>query len=145
MDTDSDAGDTTISVDDVTGYGLATATTPIQPGIYEGAFSEIVTVTSATATNGSTGLGMNGPGTLHLSAGTVFDHAPPVDGIATALVTTMPLVVQRATILLAVHEALVRGSTATTVPRQPGIVQHGGGHDLDLNAFELLLPFRRVI
>jgi hypothetical protein len=57
----------------------------------------------------------------------------------------MPLVVQRAAILLSVHEALVRGGTATTVPRQPGVVQHGGGSDLDLTAFELLLPFRRVI
>jgi len=135
------AGVNALHVDDVTGFGLG----QIQPGIYEGAFSEIVTVTSCTADNGSVGLAMNGPGTLHLAAATQFAHAGPVDGIATALVTTMPLVVQRATILLAVHEALVRGSSATTVPRQPGIVIHGGGSDLDLNAFELLLPFRRVI
>src|ERR1035437_6007870 len=135
------AGVSALSVDDVTGFSLGTT----QPGIYEGATSEIVTVASCTATNGSAGLNMNGPGTLNLAAPTVFAHAGPIDNIASCLVTTMPLVVQRATILLAVHEAPVRGSSATTVPRQPGVVQHASGSDLDLTAFELLLPFRSVV
>ena len=135
------AGVSALSVDDVTGFGLGQT----QPGIYEGATSEIITVTSATADNGSIGLAMNGPGTLTLASPTVFAHAAPVDAIATCLVTTMPLVIQRAAILLAVHEALVRGSSATTVPRQPGIVTQSGGSALDLEAFELLLPFRRTV
>lgn len=135
---------TSISVDDVTGWSIATAANPITPRIYDGGSEEIVTVTGATATNDTTGLAMYGPGTLTLSTGTQFSHPGPVGGISSCLITTMPGVIQRAAILLSVHEALVRGATATTVQRQPGVVVDGGGVQLDLEAYEMLLPFRRV-
>jgi hypothetical protein len=141
------AGDMTLSVDDVTGFGAATVSTPIVLPLFDGIYTEYMTVTGISNTvNNTSGLSAYGAGNLMLGVAAVNNHAGPTNQIAACLLSAMPMAIQQAVILLACHEAMVRGATATTVPRQPGAqITGGGGSSLDLEAFELLLPFKRII
>jgi hypothetical protein len=140
--------DLTISVDDVTGYGIATVDTPIGATIPDGANTEVIEVTGVTANNGSVGASAYGPGTLTVPVeGIAFTHTGPVDNIPSCLITTMPFIIGQAALQIAMNFALLRGSTATTVPRQPGSAQNTGGSNWSIveSARELLAPFRRVV
>ncbi len=136
------AGTTTsIDVDDVTGWTIATPQLPMVGMIASSAGREYVSV---TGTNPS-GTNASGPGTLTLAAPTLYSHAGPTSNIPDALITTLPEQVERAVIWLSLADALVRGATAITVPDLPGAEIHEkGGDGMDLLAYEQLLPFKRV-
>lgn len=138
---------TTISVDDVTGYAIATTANPIGTTIYDGANTEVVEVTGVTASNATTGSGAYGPGTLTIaSPGASFAHAGLTDGLPNCTISTLPAVIEQAAIEMAMGFALLRGSTATTIPRQPGSAQNTGGVNWSVSeaAKEILQPYRRV-
>lgn len=141
------AHDTTVHVDDVTGWSVATAAEPITCPIYDGANTEVVQVTGVqSVVNGSTGLAAFGPGVLTLATGCNNAHAGPTAGVAACLLSTMPATIMQAVIKMAVSEALVRGATATSVQRNQGQTTKSGSHgDLYLEGCELLLPYRRVV
>jgi hypothetical protein len=138
---------TTVDVDDVTGWSVATADAPITCPIYDGANTEVVQVTGvASVVNGTTGLAAYGPGVLTLATATNYTHAGPTAGVAACLISTMPATIMSATIKMAVAEALVRGATATSVQRNQGqTTKSGSPGDLYLEGCELLLPYRRVV
>ena len=132
------AGDSTITVDDCTGWAItseATGVTGATGTIYDSGSQEVIKVTAASAASG--------PGTLSLAAPLTFNHN------AGTLVTTLPQSVMWATILFCTSIALTRGATATTIQTIPG----GGGStagvkepsDLAGEAELLLNPFRRTI
>lgn len=144
---DVEVSDMTLTVDDVSGYGVATITTPIGATIPDGGNTEIVEITGVTATNGSLGSAAYGPGTVTIaSPGAAFTHTGPINGVATCTLTTMPAIIEQAAIQMAMNFALLRGSTATTIPRQPGSAQNTGGSNWSIieSAREMLQPFRRV-
>ena len=131
-------GATTISVDDCTGWAVATATGVVGAtgNIYDvGGEQEVIQVTASSVTSG--------PGTLTLASGLAFSHPAGI------IVTTLPATVQWAVILFATAIALTRGATATTIQTVPG----GGspspvlrGPDAIVAEAELLLhPYRRII
>jgi hypothetical protein len=127
-------GSTSVQIDDCTGWGPpAGATTGALGTIYDLGSEEAVLVTAASATQG--------PGTLTLSAPLQFSHGYGV------MVSTMPGTIQQATILFAVSQALVRGSTATTVQAVPGSSVGPGASPKDFEdaAKHMLSPYRRVI
>jgi hypothetical protein len=142
-----DADATAIDVDDVTGWSVATADAPITCPLYDGADSEVVQVIGvATVANGTTGLAAYGPGTLTLATGTNYVHGGPTQGVSSCLISTLPATIMSAVIKMAVAEALVRGATATSVQRQPGVTTKvGSPGDLYLEGCEMLLPYRRVV
>ena len=107
-------GDTTVQVDDCTGW----APSPEDPedqqfgatGIfYDGLFQEVALCTGSSVAAG--------PGTLTLGSPLTFGHSAGV------LLTTLPRTVMNATIDMASSLALARGATATTVQSVSG----GGG------------------
>lgn len=128
------AGATTISVDDCTGWGPPAGSTQGAAGtIYDAAQEEGVVVTASSATQG--------PGTLTLSGPLQFNHSTGV------LLSAMPTSIQQATILLAVSQALVRGSTATTVQAVPGSSVGPGATPQQFvdAARQILHPYKRVL
>jgi hypothetical protein len=128
------AGSTTLAVDDCTGWGPAAGSTQGAAGtVYDAAQEEGIVCTAASATQG--------PGTLTLAGPLQFSH-----GYGT-LISAMPSSIQQATILLAVSQALVRGSTATTVQAVPGSSVGPGASPKDfVDAARLILhPYKRVL
>lgn len=125
--------DTTLTVDDCTGWAPFTAGAPGASGIiYDGANQETVKVTSASVTAG--------PGTLTLSSPLLFTHT------ASAMVSAMPADIPWATALYAGADALTRGATATVLRASPGGAGGPTGADeLRLAADLILAPFRRTI
>lgn len=134
------AGETTVPVDDVTGFTGATAF------VYDGLTTETVTVSSVAATTplilpNGVGTAQTGPGTLTLSTGLAYNHAPGV------VVSALPANVIWATVLAAATQALESGIDAITIQNLPGS-QTVGGHGVEelANQYELLLdPYRRII
>lgn len=131
--TSADAGATTITVDDCTGWA------PVTPGgqgatgvLKDGATQEAVTCLSSSVTSG--------PGTLTLTRPLTYGH------LAGVVCTTLPEQVQYAAILFCVAQALARGATATTVQSTPGTGQSSGGglSDIEKRATDLCHPYRRV-
>lgn len=126
--------DSTLTVDDCTGWYNATAKSGAVAILDSGTAQEVVTISAASATSG--------PGTLTLATPLLNNHPVGV------LVTTLPAAVRQACIYLAVAQALVRGATATTVQTiAPGGA--GGGvldpEHLVTEAEVLLHPFRRIL
>jgi hypothetical protein len=129
------AGVSTLAVDDCTGWA------PPEPGgqgatgtIQDGAGQEVITCTAASVTSG--------PGTLTLATPLAYGHT------ANIVVTTLPPQVQWAAILLAVGQALERGSTATTVQQLPGTsssVSVSSIEEADILARGWLAAFRRTV
>ncbi len=124
------AGATTLSVDDVTGW------TGVRGTIYDGAYTEDVTVSATTPAST-----VGGPGTVTIGA-TAYPH------VSGAMFSSMPEDIQLATIYFATSMALTRGATATVVPTQRGAAQTSGGRTSrewwDL-ARETLMAYGRVI
>lgn len=128
------AGDTTVQVDDCTGWSPPDASTPGAMGVFkDGATQEAATVTASSVESG--------PGTLTLDRPLTYGHQPGV------LYTTLPENIQWAAILFCVAEALSRGATATTVQTTPGTgINTGGGvKALQDEARVLCRPFTRTI
>lgn len=140
MMSDASAGDTTIDVDDVTGFTGASAF------IYDGSVTEVINVTAVTATNPVTlpnggGTAPSGPGTLTLASPITSNHPTGV------IVSSLPQDVMWATILAATTQALDAGITSVSIQNLPGS-ETVGGHgidDLKLQYRELLTPYKRVI
>ncbi|WAL67143.1 hypothetical protein ORV05_04965 [Amycolatopsis cynarae] len=136
------AGATTVQVDDVTAFAGASAM------IYDGANTEVVKVTSVTASAPQTIFSettpvtvQTGPGTLTLSAPAAFAHAAGV------VVSAMPQDISWATILLAAAQVLDSGASAITMQHVTGTLTSstGGARDLREQAKEILAVYRRVI
>lgn len=128
------AGATTISIDDCTGWGPPTGLTAGAGGIiYDQAAQEAIAVTAASA--------VSGPGTLTLAHPLQFTHGYGV------MVSALPGAVQQACILLAVSQAIVRGSTATTVQAVPGSSVGPGATQAQFveAARQLLHTYKRVV
>jgi hypothetical protein len=124
----SAAGDTSLAVDDCTGWTGAMGT------IQDGAQQETIFCTTTSVTTG--------PGTLNLSSPLVNPHTPGI------IVTTLPPQVQWAAILFAVEQALERGATATTV-QSLNVTAVGEGvkdaADAHSKGCKRLRPFMRTI
>ena len=127
------AGQTTLTVDDITGWAGAAGT------LYDSGQQEFVSVVSVTpATTGA----ISGPGTLTLSTGLTYAHA---DG---TLISTLPPNVQLAAIYFAVAQALTRGATATAVQAISGGASGGGpGNSSEYirMAEQELYAYRRIV
>lgn len=145
---DAAQGASTVSVDDVTGFGITDVAgfTGASAFVYDGASTETVTVGSVAAgsplvlPNGG-GTAPAGPGTLTLAAPLVSSHP------AGTVVSAMPQDILWATILAATAQALESGITAVTIQNVSGS-QTVGGHgveDLTLAYERILEPYRRVI
>jgi hypothetical protein len=133
---------TTLNVDDVTGWTIASASNPIAASLEDGASTEVVNVIGATPGT----LGSSGPGILALASGCNFAHAGLTTGVPACMVTTMPSTIQTAVTWLAISQSLIRGASFLTVPNLPGSeVASGSGEGLDMLAYEQLLPYKRVI
>lgn len=131
----ANAGDTHLTVDDCTGWGLTNwaSVTGATGVIKDSGQQETIHVTSASA--------VSGPGTLTLSGALVYPHA------AGTLFSTLPGSIEQACILFATAEALTRGATTTTIHDIGGHSQNTGGDVAGLKAEAELLchPFRRTI
>ncbi len=130
------AGVSSIHVDDVTGMNGAQLTIP---DVTNG--REFVTVSSVTADTTGT-LTPQGPGTLTLSAPTLYPHP------AGELVTGIPDPIMEATVWLCVSAALSRSAQAVTAPPQQGRQISSGAKSMDeyiMRAEELISPYRRRI
>jgi hypothetical protein len=117
----ADAGDSTVQVDDCTGWAPSVFDPEDQQFgatgiIYDGLFQEVALCIGSSA--------QAGPGTLTLSQPLTFDHQPGV------LFTTLPRTVMNATIDMASSLALARGATATTVQSVSGGAGTAGGGPL---------------
>jgi hypothetical protein len=127
-------GATSLPVDDCTGWAITGEFGNVGAAgtIYDSGQQETIQVSAASVPSG--------PGNLTVPALT-FGH------VAGTMVTTLPQSVIWATILFASAQALVRGSTSTTIHQIPGGT--GGaekGHgDLVSHAKCLLDPLRRTI
>jgi hypothetical protein len=133
---------TTLHVDDVTGYTIATAELPIVATIHDGADTEVVNVVATSPS----GLSASGPGTVTLATGTTFAHDGLTAGVPACMLTTMPVPIQTACTWLAVSQSLIRGATFIAASQLPGSEVHSGsGEALDMLAYEQLLPYKRVI
>ena len=131
-------GDTTLTVDDCTGWGLTSpfsGLTGATGTVYDSGQQEVVQVTASSV--------IAGPGTLTLASPLLFGHT------VGTLVSTLPQSVSWAVINYGASVALTRGSTATTVQSIPGAGGSTGGvksaESLAGEAELLLNPFRRVI
>jgi hypothetical protein len=138
------AGATTLTVDDVTGFTGASAF------IYDGSSTEVVQVSSVTATTPLTlpnggGTAQAGPGTLTLASPTLFAHSG--SSPATVVVSSIPQNVLYATIMHTSAQALEAGITSISIQNIPGSLTTGGKgvHDLLLEADILLTPFKRTV
>ena len=129
------AGATTLSVSDVTGWGITSyqGTTGATGVIKDSGQQETVHASSTSVTSG--------PGTLTLSAPLVYPHAPGT------IITSMPASIEQACILFATAEALTRGATTTTIHDIGGHSQNTGGDVVGLTTEAELLchPYRRTI
>jgi hypothetical protein len=133
-------GDTTVSVDDCTGWAPSVYD-PIDQqfgatGIwYDGIYQEVSQCVGATV--------QSGPGTITLNRPLSFDH------VAGTLFTTLPRTVMNATIDMASSIALERGATATEVQTLSGGGSSGGGplgvHELRTLAEVAVQSYARVI
>ncbi|MBT8160993.1 MULTISPECIES: hypothetical protein [Arthrobacter] len=123
----ANVGDTTIQIDDVTGWLGACGT--IRDSV--GQEAAVVTAVSPTVTGS-----LSGPGTLTLAA--PLANAHPVG----TLFTTIPESVVSAAILYAVSEALVRGATAVSAPGGSGS-SGGGSKSIDQYTSEAELKIHR--
>jgi hypothetical protein len=106
------AGDTSMSIDDITGWLGAVGTVMGQ------ALEEAVMVTAVTPL--VTGA-ISGPGVVTVSQGLAFDHQ------VGDIVTSLPGSVVQAAILYSTVQALTRGATATAVQSIGGGVSGSGG------------------
>ena len=137
-------GVTSLNVDDVTGMDGT------GPTIFDGALSENVRITGATAVSPVQVLpglyATIGEGVVTLASPTRQAHSGTEP--ASALVSAMPANVRLATYYYAGAEAMQRGGTAFTVQALPGSLQSSGGTpsigDLTKQAEEQLKNFRRV-
>ena len=155
LTTAANVGDTSVEVDDVTGWYLGSY--PSQFAASGGAqgvlgqwydplnlANEQSIVTNATATTPITSFGVSvqtGPGTLTLDTPLQYAHA------AGTLFTSLPYTVIQAAIYRSVYDVLIRGTTSLNVPSLQGGITHATG---DASAYateaELLLqPFIRII
>lgn len=132
-------GATTVTVNDVTGMAGATCF------LYDGAATETVTVSTATATTPVTlpmgGTAQAGPGTLALAAATVYEHQ------AGTIISALPQDIIWATILLAAAQVLSEGATAVAIPDIAGALTSGGKgvEDLVVDAEVIISSYHRVI
>lgn len=135
INVDANVGDTTLVVDDCTGWGITSyAGSTGATGVVKDAGSqETIHCTGSSVTAG--------PGTLTLDTPLVYSHP------AGTLITTMPAQIEQACILFAVAEALTRGATTTTIHDIGGHAQNTGGDVSGLKTEAELLchPFRRTI
>jgi len=130
------AGDTTIAVNDCTGWAAENyydTYTGATGRIADGGQQEAIHVTAASVTAG--------PGTLTLASPLGYPHQPGT------VVTTLPATVEQACILFAASEALTRGATSTTIHAVGGGAQSsdGGASALAEEAELLIHPYRRSI
>ncbi len=128
------AGDRLLHVDDCTGWGPPPGTAAGAAGVlYDEGVQEAVTCVAASA--------LSGPGYLSLASPLSYGHGFGV------MCSTLPGAIQQATIYYAVSQALVRGSTATTVQAIPGSLVGPGASPKDFEeaAMRLLHPYRRVV
>lgn len=136
----ADAGSTQLLVDDVTAFAGAAAF------VYDGAESETVTVSTATADSplllpvSGTAVAA-GPGTLTIPSPLTYQHT------AGTVVSSMPQDIIWATILAATTQALESGIDAITIQNLPGSATVGGHGVSELTSqYEVILgPYRRVI
>lgn len=141
LQADVSSGTQSLSVTDCTGLMVWNATNELTGAslwLYDGANTELVQVTSVTATTG--------PGAVTLKSGLLFTHRASTR--YPLLLSSLPESVQQAGILYSAYQALVRGATATTVQAMPGSQSGGSGsHSATLlqDAQTLLTPYKRVI
>jgi hypothetical protein len=130
------AGDTSISVNDCTGWAITN-----YYGTYTGATGRVVDSGQQEAIHVTASSVTAGPGTLTLSSALSYPHQ------AGTLVTTMPASVEQACIYFCVAEALTRGATTTTIHAVGGGAQSSdkGAEDLIAEGELLLHAFRRTI
>jgi len=127
-------GVSVFNVDDITTWGLG-----VRGTIYDGLNTESATSLSVSGTTMTPT--PVGPGTITLTAPTIYGHLPEV------AFSAMPGVIRWATMLAVKVQALERGSTAVTAQSTPGRSTSGGGSAIDrTNAaiMQMLLPYRRV-
>jgi hypothetical protein len=131
-----DAGDTTISVNDTTGWAITN-----YYGTFTGATGRVVDSGQQEAVHVTAASTAAGPGTLTLSSPLNYPHEAGV------LVTTMPASVEQACIYFAAAEALTRGATSTTIHAVGGAAQSSdkGAEDLIAEGELLLHAYRRTI
>jgi hypothetical protein len=136
----SSTGTTTLTVDDVTSM------TGARVFLYDGAETEMATVSSVTANaNFMLPYGTNtvpaGPGTLTLTGPTAYPHSAGV------VVSAMPQAILWATILATALQALESGITAVTIQNLPGSQTVGGQGlmALETEFRDILNPYRRTI
>jgi hypothetical protein len=137
---DAEGGDTTLTVDDVTGWAGASGFA------YDGAATEQVSVASVAA--GAPLLLPNGAGTAQAGPGTITLASPLTWGHATGtVVSALPAVVVEAAVYAAAVQALEGGIDAITIQSISGEHSSSGMSAEDLSTeYELLLDdFRRVI
>jgi hypothetical protein len=130
------AGQSTISVNDTTGWALSN-----YYGTYTGATGTVKDAGQQEAIHVTASSTTAGPGTLTLSEPLTYPHE------AGTLITTIPASVEYACILFATAEALTRGATSTTIHDIGGHSQGTGGDVVGLTSEAELLchPYRRTI
>lgn len=130
------AGDTTISVNDCTGWAISN-----YYGTYTGATGRVVDSGQQEAVHVTAASVTAGPGTLTLASPLGYPHQ------AGTLVTTMPASVEQACIYFAAAEALTRGATSTTIHSVGGSAQSssGGARELIEEGELLIHAFKRTI
>jgi hypothetical protein len=130
LDQTATQGSTTIHVDDVTGWWNPTVGLGARGVIYDYPYRETVEILGASQDDGSSVLGISGPGTLTLSQGLQFTHTPSIGVTNTPdqriLLSSMPPALIQAANYLAVHYGLIRGTTAAVVQTGRGQVTTSG-------------------
>ena len=131
------AGDTTLVVDDCTGWApqefASNFSTDGAAGvIYDPGVQETASVTAASVASG--------PGTLTITPALSYAHTQGT------LYSALPDQLHWASILYGISQALTRGATATTPQTiSPSGVSTGGGQDAMVKAAAAMVhPFRRV-
>ena len=130
------AGDTTIAVNDCTGWAIEN-----YYGTYTGATGRVVDSGQQEAVHVTAASATAGPGTLTLSSPLGYPHQ------AGTLVTTLPAAVEQACIYFCTAEALTRGATSTTIHAVGGAAQSSdSGARALIEEGELLVhAFRRTV
>lgn len=129
---DADVGDQTVTVDDVTGFGITDSTgwTGASAFIYDGGLTETVTCTSTSAETPLMlpfgGTAQAGPGTLTLASPLANPHATGI------VISAMPQNILWATVLATTVQALEAGITAVTIQNIPGSATVGGQGIMEL-------------
>jgi hypothetical protein len=152
IDQTAAVGSKSIHVDDVTGWWNPTVSLGGRGVIYDPPFREVIEVVGAKQDDGSTVLGISGPGTLTLSQGLQFTHTPLVGSTTSAdqriLVSSMPPALVQAGQYLSVHYGLIRGTTAAVVQTGRGQVMTSGlkgAMDWYTQAERIIERFGRVL